>query len=480
MIPFAPFEPDRSRFNPNASDAILNAVPTADGYGPFKDLSAISDALAATCVGAIFVQDSSNDFFIIAGTATTLYRFDSSDGSWDDISGSSAPFGVPDGDLWKFAIYGTKLVATNITDPVQVYDIDAAGTFADLTGSPPQAKHVWVANGYLVLANTNSNSKRVQWSGYEDITTWTVGEKGADYQDLPDGGEVSGGIGDELGAYVFQRDRIRRMQFAPGTQFAFGFQEVDNARGAVSPHGIIPIALNDFAYLSESGFYRAEANPIGAEKVNRYFFDDVDRDFLNQVQGIADPFNKMCWWLYTDSDASRKMIGYDWQLDRWTRSNANPTLLCSIASPAYTLEALDNVSASLDALPYSLDARIWSGGRPAFAAFDSLNKLSYFEGDNMAAVLETAEVELSPPRRAFVSGIRAMGDSDDYTAQVGRKDKHDDAVTWSSTISPSSVTGLVPTRSSGRLHKFRQNIAAGDVWTISHGVEPEFRPEGRR
>lgn len=481
MIPIAEFAPDRSRFDPASSDAILNAVPTADGWGPMKGLELISDALPATARGAVFVRDQTGSFFIIAGTASGLYRFDNADGSWDDISGASAPYGVADGDRWSFAVYGSKLVATNIADPVQVYDIDAGGAFADLAGSPPQARHAFVANGYLVLGNTNGSARRVQWSGYEDIEEWTVGEKGADYQDLPDGGDVAGGIGDEAGAYVFQRDRVRRMQFAPASQFSFAFQEVDNARGAVSPLSIVPIGLNDFAFLSESGFYRgANATPIGAEKVDRWFYDTVDLDFLAEVQGVADPFNKIVWWLFTAADATRQMVGYDWQVDRWTRSDANPTLLAGLAAPAYTLEALDNVDGSIDALPYSLDSRVWSGGRPAFAAFDAADRLGFFEGAALAATLETADVTLSPGYRSFVSGLRAITDADALTARAGRKDSESGALSWGNAAAPSGVTGLVALRSSARLHRFRLDIAAGDVWSVCHGVEPEARREGRR
>lgn len=481
MIPIAEFAPDRSRFDPQSSDTIINAVPTADGWAPMKNLSLISQALGSLCKGAVFVRGSTGSFDIVAGTATGLYKFVNANGSWTDISGSSAPFGVPDGDHWSFAVFGSKLVAANISDPIQVYDIDAGGAFADLAGSPPKARHAWIANGYLVLGNTNSSAKRIQWSGLENIEYWTVGNRGADYQDLPDGGDIAGGIGDEAGAFVFQRDRVRRMDFAPGSAFTFNFKDVDTARGAVSPRSIVSVGQGDFVYLSESGFFRgAESNPIGAETVDRWFFDQVDLDFLVETQGAADPFNKLVWWLFRAPDASRQMIGYDWQLDRWTRSNADPTILVGLATSGYGLDDLDAINTSLDALPYSLDSRVWSGGRPAFAAFDNSHKLGFFEGQNRAATLETAEIALSQGSRTFVNGFRPLCDAGDLTGQVGRKDKEGDAANWSSAITPSSVTGLIPCRASAKLHRFRLNIAADDIWSICHGVEEEAIREGRR
>lgn len=481
IIPTAQFAPDRSRFDPNSSDAILNAIPTADGWGPFKSLTEISQALGAVCRGAVFVRDSSGAFAIVAGTTTALYKFNQSDGSWTTISGSSAPYGVPDGDLWCFSVYGSKLVATNITDSVQIYDIDAGGNFSDLAGSPPNARYCSVANGYLVLANLNGLPKRARWSALENIEFWTVGKRGSDYQDLADGGDIAGLIGDRQGAFIFQRDRVQRMQFAPGSGYTFSFADVDTARGAVSPASIVNIGNGDYIYLSESGFYRGTSStPIGAEKVDRWFFDNVDLDFLAEVQGVTDPFNKICWFLFTATDATRQMIGYDWQLGRWTRSDANPTILAGLATTAYTLEGLDSVSSSIDALPYSLDSRVWAGGRPAFAAFDANNKLGFFEGSNLAATLETAEVTLAPGRRTLLQNFRPICDADDLTGQVGKKETEADAISWGSPIARSANTGLVRSHSSSRIHKIRLNIAADDVWSICHGVEPQAQGLGNQ
>lgn len=477
----AGFAPDRSRFDATASGNIVNAVPIAGGWGPMRGLSVVSEALADAPKGAVLVRDSGGAYAVIAGTTAGLYLFNPALGTWSDISGASAPYSVPEGEFWSFAIYGAKLIAANIADAVQVYDIDAGGTFADLAGSPPQARFCFVANGYLVLAGTNASDRQVRWSGLEDIETWTIGEKGADAQDMPDGGVITGGLGDETGAYVFQRDRIRRMQFAPGSQFSFAFSEVNNARGAVAPGSIVPIGLNDFVYLSGSGFYRgAQSTPIGAERVDRWFYDQLETGAYNEVIGAADPFNKMVWFVYADQAGARKMVGYDWQLDRWTSSDEGPLWLVALANPGYSLEDLDDISASIDDLPFSLDSPAWTGGRPVFAGFDASNRLGFFEGANLAATLESAEVTLAAGRRAFVSGVRPMTDADDLTGQVGAKARESDAVSWGSATAPSSVTGLVAARVAGRLHAFRLNIAAGDAWTVCHGVDAEFVGAGRR
>ena len=47
IIPFAAYEPDKSIFDTSVTDTIKNVVPTANGYGPFRDFSPLSSALAA-------------------------------------------------------------------------------------------------------------------------------------------------------------------------------------------------------------------------------------------------------------------------------------------------------------------------------------------------------------------------------------------------------------------------------------------------
>ena len=46
----------------------------------------------------------------MAGTSDDLFRYNAGTSSWDNISGASAPYNVPDGQLWKALQFGTSTV----------------------------------------------------------------------------------------------------------------------------------------------------------------------------------------------------------------------------------------------------------------------------------------------------------------------------------------------------------------------------------
>jgi len=480
MIPFGPFEPDKSLFNPAAAQATCNVLPVADGWGPAKSLDNISTALSEQCFGAISARNTAGNYRIFAFTQTTLNEYDSATLGWTDVTPTAGATNLPiDSDIWSTAQWGQTIITTNINDGPLAFDMDSSTEFAALAGSPPVARYILTTGEFVVLMHTSSFPNRVYWSGIGDSTHWTDGEKGSSSQDLPDGGPIMGGVRVEGGAFILQQNRIRRMQFNPSGNYTFSFSVANPSRGCVSPASIVE-AAGTFFYLDEDGFYAgAEGRPIGAEKVNRYFLADVDGDFITSVQGSVDTTNKMVWWRYRKRDATYGLIGYDWQLDRWTELGVSATFLFNAHSPGYSLEALDNVSATLEGLPYSLDSRVWQGGRPAFAGFDSSHQMGFFEAANLEATLETADIPLGGSNRAFVNGFRVTTDAATHTGQISAKATHGASVSYNTAASP-STDGLIPCRSDGRLHRFKATIPAGEVWTHAHNVDAVVRRSGKR
>lgn len=480
-IPFSDFRPDASPFNPSAALSTTNAIPVGDGWGPAKSFAAFSSALPAQCYGGIDARNNADSYSFFAFTTASMHKYDTTTLGWDDVTPTAGATNLPNGDLWSATTYGREyVVATNENDGPQVFQLGTSTEFAALSGSPPAAKYVHELGEYLILSHLASDSHGLQWSGIGDITKWTLGQDGSNNQTFPSGGPIQGLVPSERGAYIFQQEVIRQMIFTPQGSYAFMFNIANPARGCVSPGSIVQANSTVF-YLDEDGFYMGvEGVAIGAEKVNRYFLSAVDENFINQVQGSSDPANKIVWWRYRKTDGTYEMLGYDWQLGRWCKRDDNVNFLISIHSPGYTLEGLSTVSNSLDALPYSLDSRVWKGGRPAFGGFDSSHQFGYFEGTNLAATLDTAQVALSgKSKRSTVREFRFETDADDHTGKIAKYGKHGDATSFSSSLSP-QPSGAIKTKSNGRLHKFRLEVPAGEVWTHAHGVEPVFRRAGKR
>ena len=449
-----------------------NVIPARDGWRPMPGLAEITSALGEACLGAVSVRKNDGTYIMIAGTETGIYRLDTSDYTWDDISGASAPFSVPAGDRWTFTSYGTKLIAHSLGDDPQVYDVEAGGTFGPLGGTPPRAKYSVVAGEFLVFLHLDGEPDTVQWSGLGDIEEWVPGEKGSDKQRLPSGGDVVGGIGDERGALVIQRTAMRYMQFAPSSGYTFTIAPANEERGAISPLSIVQIGPGDFLYLSEDGFYRGIAGqPIGGDKVDRWFFANADRETIQDVRGVADPFEKIVWWSFFDVGGRAYLLGYHWQLDRWCYADNNVEELIAMATPAIAIDGADELYASIDEASEPFDSRLFMGGALTFAAFTRDHKLAYFTGANQAVKAYTGEMRLNEAGRFMLNGARIVTDAPTATLTVGASDYHGGSMTWRGPVAMSSRTKFVGVRSDGRLHRFQIDIPAGVEWSILSGLD---------
>jgi hypothetical protein len=389
---------------------------------------------------------------------------------------------VADGHLWQFEVFGTNLYATHLNDALQVLDMDSGTTFGDAAGSPPQAKFIRTIGDFLFLAHLKVGGdtfpRRWHHSQIDDPEDWVItGDPGdSDRQEIPDGGDITGIIPMPGGARVIQESAKRGLIFTPGSAFSFQSNDIDATNGATSPYCIVPITTSLYFYRNETGFYLGdEHRPIGAERVDAYFLGDADRAKLDEVQGISDPASKMVWLRYTDQSGTNKMLGYNWQIDRWMPSDVQAELLVSAVT---TGKVIDDITDIVDTMDMPVDSTEFQGGVKTFGAFTSSNELSTFSGAGAAAVVETATTELTPDTGSFVTGAKLKGNVSDYTMQVGKATLADDTLSWSAPSTRSSRTGMVPFRSDGKFHRFRVNAAAGGTWTHLHGISAVFIPSG--
>lgn len=478
LIALPPFEPDKARYNRTATDATLNVLPSADGWKPMPQLVEVSDALPAPCVGSVFHKAADGTVILFAATASNLYQFNA--GSWDEVSKSTDAYSVPTDQRAAFEVFGDYVLVNNLGTTPQKFLVGTDSAFSDNTDMP-QARYMWTAGDFVVCGYLSGEEDVIHWSGLNDATFWTPKERGSDRQEIPGGGEIMGAIGDERGALVMLRERMVYMQFAPESGYSFTIAPANDARGTIAPLSISQIGPGDFVYYSEDGFYRGvRGQPIGGERVDDWFQQMVDLDKIEQMRGIVDPFEKIVWFRFIKTDSSSELLGYDWQLDRWCRSDQDLQEAAVLATSAETWSSIDSLLASWAAASsVSWDSRILKGGRPTFAAFTTDNKLAFFSGTPQAATLETGAIELTPNRRTFVNGGRLVGDVATFTAKIGSSPDHGTAVTFGSAITPSSRSKHIPFRKSGRLHRFRINIAAAEEWSEVSAIYVEAQPEGR-
>lgn len=491
MIPFPEFAPDRSKFDPSVTDYVRNVYPTPSGYGPVAKLVGVATALPEAPRGAFHAIDSSGNSHIFAGGEETLYKFNATDLDFDDVSGSSAPYSVANDDRWSFALFGDDVIAVNRNDPPQTYTIGSSSVFADLGGSPPQASRVGVVGDHIWLGELLTQSREVIWSGVNTPDHWTVRRRSCDFQVFPDGGPIIAIIGSEHGGLVVQDRAIREIRRASAIpELVWEFQKTEDSRGAVAPLSVASSG-RDIFYFSQNGFYRygQPSSPIGRYRVDDFALNDIDEQYRTFVEASISPARKHVMWRYrsgglvsSDTFLTDRVIVYDWSVDRWSLIDQQLTGLFAAGSPGFTLETLDSLGFTLDTLPFSLDSQVWTGGIPVLGGFTSDYKLGFFSGDNMEATLRTSAMEMTPGKRTFVRGFRPIVDATTVTGRVAATDRPGVTETWNSSATANATqgTGLVPSRVSGRLHRFEATVPEAATWTHILGVDPEGSPEGLR
>lgn len=383
---------------------------------------------------------------------------------------------------WQFAQFGNLVFATQANEVLQVYNLSSSSQFADNSGSPPQAAYISVVGRFLVLSGLLSTPYRVHWSGLNDTTNWTSGVGSSDYQDFPDGGIVRGVAGGEFGL-VFQDQSIRRMSYIPGSAIIFQIERITQDLGLFAPYSIVRAGPMVYFYAGQ-GFYKIAPGgypeQIGRERIDRTFFTDLDSANLQLFIGASDPRSSRVFWAYKSGAGATglydKLLGYDAALDRFFPLTASGEYLTGISQAGITLENLDTISSSIDALTLTLDSYA-SSVQPQLAQWASTHKQGFFTGDNLEATFETAE-QGTDSKRIFVGGFRPVTDAATFYGSVSLRENAQDVASSTPEVGRNSRTGRCDLRKSTRYSRMKVRIPAATTWTYCAGVEPDIRPDG--
>lgn len=470
QVTFGAYNPDIAPMDNTGVTVALNVLPADDSYKSFPSVSIYSDALDARCQGATAGRDSSGNTYNFAGDATKLYQLTSA--SWADVS-KVGGYATGSEESWEFTQWGEQILATNFTDDIQEFTMGTSTDFADLGGTPPKARHIDIVRNNVVVANTNDAldgavSYRVRWSGVGDATAWTPSvTTQSDFQDLDGvGGACQRVIGGEIGT-VFQERSIWRMTYV-GSPLIYQFDEVERGRGTPAPGSVTKIGAA-IPYLGIDGFYifdGQQSQPIGEGRIDKTFYADLDQSYYNRISSTVDPINKIVFWASPGQQNTNGNPNRIWAYNyspsakkRWAYADQDIEYIYRSLAEGYTLDGLDAVSSSLDALGFSLDSRVWTGNSALLSGFDSSHRQVNFTGTAKNATIETQEVELTPNMRTNIQEIRPFVEGfTTMTIQIGGRDSLADDVTWGTAISANSA-GNFPCRSNHRYHRMRVNLS---------------------
>lgn len=577
-IPVGSYTPDMPAFNNPGSANIVNCVPrTESSYGPYPQLNTYGTALNSTCLGSYCCLDSADDVHIFAGDVNNLYTYTTTTASI--VSNGTNPYNVTSGEKWNFALFGSRVLATDFESPIQSYSLLTSSKFSDLANGniislmlvagsgytngtyalsvtnpgagsgfagtvtvsggilssyaitsvgsnypqtatisvpagagagsggsitptiqtiAPKARYMAQVKGFLVLGNTSdavggNQPQRVWWSSSNDPTTWPTpgGTLAAtlqsSYNDLfGEGGWIKGIVGN-LGTAdgaVFMEHAIWQMIYV-GPPVVFNFIPIEGARGTEMPGSIAQLGGTVF-YVGEDGIYQFDGTtsvPIGYGKVDKTFFADLDFSYLSRVTGAIDPINKLYVLAYPGAGNSNgnpnKILTYHWPSQKWSVLQVN----CEHILRAYAFgnNVLDSIgSVSLDSVTYNkfpMDSSVWNGGQLLLGGFDVSHQLSFFNGPNLGATIETTEGQPYPDKISFINNCRPLVDGGIPTVSFAWRNRLVDVPNYNIGTVMNQI-GTCPQTINGRYLRASVTIPNGSLWTHFQGIDVDAVPNG--
>ena len=473
-LQFTDWLPDQPANAGSLNDA-KNVYPLGIGYGAFPSSVDFSNAASET-LNSVFVAKFGAVVEVFAGSATKIYKLNIGTLALADVSKSGGYSGTG---IWRFEQFGNVVLAVNDNAKIQAWTIGSSTAFADVATAAPIAKDIAIVRDFVFAGNINigTNPDKVQWSDINDETDWVSGSTSqSDYQIIADGGNVQAITGGEFGVVLLEKAVVRASYV--GSPLFFQFDTISNGLGCLEGHSVAQYGNITF-FLSDDGWYSTDGQTItniGLEKVDRWFFGRADLTQLNTMSAAVDPVKNLVVWNYADVDGNRRILIYNWQLQKWSRAETTSDSVGTIATLGETLESLESSLGytDIDTMPASLDSRLFIGGKFLFAGTKD-DKIVAFTGESITPQLITTDVEIGYNSVATL----ARPQIDNGTAQVAVASRRelDDTIGFSAFV-PATSEGRCNLRSAGRYHRF--NVQPTGNWTTAMAVDVDVKPQGNR
>lgn len=475
---FGEWMPDQ----PGISGALMdakNVVSQAIGYGPLPTAATFSDAASENLTTLVAGKTPTNATKLFAAGTTKIYDV-SGVGALTDVSKSGGYTPNANGDRFRFTQFGNVIIGTNNSDPMQAYTLGTSTAFADLAAGAPICEFLTVVRDFVVTAFTTESSTvyptRVRWSGINDETAWGSSQvTQADFQDIADGGQIVGIRGGEFGL-VFMEKGISRMSYI-GTPFIFQFDNISRGKGCIAASSIAQTQGVTF-FLSDDGFYMCDGQqvqPIGSEKVDRWFFANADESAFDTMSAAVDPVRKLIIWNFKTSFAQRQLIIYNFKTQKWTYGDAGADYISDASTSATTLEGLDAISSSIDALTVSLDSILYMGGKYFLGGTSGAYVVTY---NGAPATGQLITGDLNAGGRSVVTLARPQVDNGSATVSVASRTLLSEGLTFGTAVAADSEN-RVSLRSNGNYHRFKV-VPTGNNWTTAVSLNVDLAGQGTR
>jgi hypothetical protein len=477
-LTFGEWMPDQPGISGALSDA-KNVVSQAIGYGPLPSAAIFSQAADENLITLVAGKTPASATKLFVAGTTKIYDV-TGVGVLTNVSKTGGYAPNANEDRFRFTQFGNVIIGTNNNNPMQAFTLGTSTAFADLAAGAPICKFLTVVRDFVVTAFTTESStvypSRVRWSGINDETTWGSSQvTQADFQDIPDGGQIVGIRGGEFGL-VFLEKGISRMSYI-GTPFIFQFDNISRNKGCIAAGSIAQVQGICF-FLSDDGFYMCDGQTvqgIGSEKIDRWFFENADEAAFDSMSASIDPVRKLVIWNFRTLFAQRQLIIYNFRTQKWTYGDAGADYISDASTAPTSLEGLDTLSSSIDALPVSLDSILYMGGK-YFLGGTLGNRVVTYNGAPATGQIVTGDI--APGGRSIVTLARPQIDNGSATVAVASRVMLNQEVSFGTAVAADSEN-RVSLRSNGNYHRFRV-VPTGDNWKTAVGLDVDLAGQGAR
>jgi hypothetical protein len=268
---------------------------------------------------------------------------------------------------------------------------------------------------------------------------------------------------------------ISRMSYV-GTPFIFQFDNISRGKGCIAAGSIAQIQGVTF-FLSDDGFYLCDGQnvtSIGSEKIDRWFFGEADESAFDTMSAAVDPVRKLVIWNFKTTFAQRKLIIYNFRTQKWTYGDAGTDYISDASTSATTLEGLDALSTSIDALTVSLDSILYMGGKYFLGGTSGAYVVTY---NGAPATGQIITGDLNAGGRSVVTLARPMVDGGSATVSVASRTLLSEQTSFG-TAGTADSDNRISLRSNGNYHQFK--VVPTGTWKTAVGLDVELQGQGTR
>lgn len=240
---------------------------------------------------------------IVGATKAKWYRWDFSGNDWDDITPGGNPLTGADGSHQIFRVFymggATYLLGVNGHSDDPIYWDGTTSDYADIGGSPGNAKTMCVLAGRVLMGNFNNAPYKVDVSDFNDFTSGWGSTQVVQLADTP-GDIVAMQEFGSLVAYIYKSDAIYQVA-AVAALYPFQFNlKFAGIPGPMSPRCVIPTPKAHIVLANDCQIYSFDGTsytPAG-EHVRSFLSSDMNLGRMEFCHGFYHAEFNEVWFFY--------------------------------------------------------------------------------------------------------------------------------------------------------------------------------------